>query len=271
MFEYDNEFTMYLEPEGNLIDFSYALSKKESRRTPVKKVIVSEKVAIIEQYAFSSYSEMEEIELPSSISYIGTSAFEYCSNLKRIEIPYGVEEIQESTFNGCDKLEEVVIPSSVSEIRSYAFWACYKLKEIVLPEGIQTIDGGAFGECYRLKQVLIPSTLTSVATNIFINCGNLEKIFVPAKVWHNKQIIDKLTMKTNAELVLVSESEALNMLMKSNISKKTSVQKTNETCTAKPEAVKQTTSIKSYSGVMKASMITHRKKQAKGYFGYLKK
>lgn len=271
MAEYDNEFTMYLEPEGNCIYYDYVDIKKESIRTSAKKVIVSEKVTIIEECAFSYYREMEEIELPSSICWIGERAFEACSNLKRIEIPYGVEEIPAATFSGCYKLEEVVIPSSVSEIGCYAFWACYELKEIVLPEGIRTIAAGAFCECTSLKQVLISSTLTILGEDVFRHCDNLEKIFVPAKVWQNKQIIDRLTMETNAELVLVSESEALNMLMKSNISKKTSVQKTNETCTAKPETVKQTTSIKSYSGVMKASMITHRKKQAKGYFGYLKK
>lgn len=68
-----------------------------------------------------AYSDVEKVDLGSTVQHIGIGA-----------------------FRGCKKLTEVVVPDSVKYIRSGAFKECKKLKSIKLGSGIIQVDKEAF-------------------------------------------------------------------------------------------------------------------------------
>ena len=70
-----------------------------------KKVIISEGVSEIEDYAFYWYDEIEEIVLPETMRSIGKNAFELCSNLKTINLPSNIQYIGEDCFSRCENVQ----------------------------------------------------------------------------------------------------------------------------------------------------------------------
>ena len=54
----------------------------------IKNVIIEEGIEVIKDYAFSNCMYLENIELASTITYLGKFAFYYCYNLNKINILY---------------------------------------------------------------------------------------------------------------------------------------------------------------------------------------
>mgnify|MGYP004632374537 FL=1 len=95
-------------------------------------VVVPEGVTSIGDHAFM-YSNMESIELPSTLTSIGYCAFSDCKNLKRLVIPDEVNEISYGAFSGCENLEYIYVPSTVkSLLTGDKFSHCKHLKKIII-------------------------------------------------------------------------------------------------------------------------------------------
>lgn len=95
-------------------------------------VVVPEGVTAIGDHAFM-HSNMESIELPSTLTSIGYCAFSDCRNLKRLVIPDGVTEISYGAFSGCENLEYVSVPSTVrSLLTDDKFSHCTSLRKIII-------------------------------------------------------------------------------------------------------------------------------------------
>ena len=77
-------------------------------------------VTEIGEYAFQNCSNLQSIELPSTIKIIDWFAFS-STGLKHLEIPNGVEYIHQWFFYNCKYLESVSIPESVKRILPHAF------------------------------------------------------------------------------------------------------------------------------------------------------
>ena len=88
---------------------------------------------------------------------IDSYAFSSCTDLTQIEIPKSVTTINEFTFSRCDGLTHVVIPDNVSEIRKHAFLGCARLSSIKLPQGVR-IWPHAFYGCTALKEIKLKET-----------------------------------------------------------------------------------------------------------------
>ena len=108
-------------------------------------------VTCIAERAFED-SEMEEITIPASVTYIGEEAFKGCAKLKRIIIEERGADliISDYAFRECTSLETINIPARVKEIGKYAFFNCDSLQEIHVDpnnedysnrNGDQTTDG----------------------------------------------------------------------------------------------------------------------------------
>ena len=82
----------------------------------VQTQVVPEGVEELENYAFTGFSQAEEIELPSTLKVIGISCFSDCDNIKTIEIPNSIETIEGYAFNLCDALETVTIDKEQGSI-----------------------------------------------------------------------------------------------------------------------------------------------------------
>ncbi len=116
------------------------------------------------------------------ITKIGTEAFFECSNLDSIEIPSSVITIEQSAFDRCNNLKKVTMSGSVTSIGSWAFDACSALTSIVIPNSVTTIGAGAFNGCNNLTSVTIGSSVTSIKSEAFAGCKGLTSIEIPNSV-----------------------------------------------------------------------------------------
>ena len=80
-----------------------------------------------EGYFFAYCTELEEIEFPPSLKYLGQNAFYGCKNLKRVRFNDGLMVIDKDAFNYCTNLKEVTLPYSLQEIGWHNFSCTEKI------------------------------------------------------------------------------------------------------------------------------------------------
>lgn len=76
---------------------------------------------------FAYCTELEEIEFPPSLKYLGQNAFYGCKNLKRVRFNDGLMVIDKDAFNYCTNLKEVTLPYSLQEIGWHNFSCTEKI------------------------------------------------------------------------------------------------------------------------------------------------
>ncbi|ENZ33606.1 MULTISPECIES: leucine-rich repeat protein [Clostridium] len=79
------------------------------------------KVTIIEDGAFERNNNIEKIILSNKLKEIGQYAFYGCENLSSIQLPESLKSIGSSAFDGCKKISDIYIPYSVSQIGTNVF------------------------------------------------------------------------------------------------------------------------------------------------------
>ena len=181
-------------------------AKSNSANELVKKVIISEGVTRIDNYAFSGCRKLTEITIPNSVTRIGYGAFSFCGGLTNINIPDSVTNIEDSAFSGCTGLTNITIPDSVTHIGYDAFddtaWynnqpdgvvcagkIAYKYKgtmpydaRVEIQEGVTIIGEGLFEGCSELTEVVIPDSVTTIQGNAFWRCTRLMNVVIPDSV-----------------------------------------------------------------------------------------
>ena len=123
----------------------------------IKKIVLPNSVRTIENDAFSKSKDLEEIELPSSLTEIGEYAFA-SSPLKSILIPEGVKNIGKGCFWRCRKIEEVSLPSTLKKVSTRCFEECFNLRKVTLTDGIKEIDEEAF-KATGIASIAIPASI----------------------------------------------------------------------------------------------------------------
>ena len=113
-------------------------------RTDIKKVIVSEGITDVSDYAFRGCSGLVEAELADSVTDIGYYAFQSCNALKKVNFPEGLTLISAGAFSGCTGLSEVRLSSTVTKVGKEAFINT-GLKRVSIPPNVTTIVTRAFG------------------------------------------------------------------------------------------------------------------------------
>lgn len=86
----------------------------------VTKVVLTNSITNIGDYAFSHCKSLTSVTIPSSITNISRGAFVYCSSLTTVTIPNSITNIGDSAFYGCTSLTSLMIPRSVTFIGSKA-------------------------------------------------------------------------------------------------------------------------------------------------------
>lgn len=115
----------------------------------LRRIILPDGVKRIEEGAFAYCINLEEINIPSSLQYLGTYAFSDCVSLKTdpLIFPEGFERFGQLVFSDCSSLTgKVVLPSTIKEIDDGAFFRS-KITSINLPEGLERIGLAAFYAC----------------------------------------------------------------------------------------------------------------------------
>lgn len=169
-------------------------------------------VTVLGERVFSECIDIENIDLPETITHINDSAFNQCEKLKELYIPKSVEYMNPEAICCCFALEninvdennayyasengvlfdkdktvlyrypagktatEYSIPDGVKTIYEFAFDMYTPLEYINIPDSMQTIKEGAFVYCTRLKELVVPDGVTSVGNYFALYCLSLESL-----------------------------------------------------------------------------------------------
>lgn len=145
-------------------------------RNVIKSVSFVDGVTAIEKNAFRNCFNIESIELPRTLEFIGPWAFASCSKLKNIEIPGSVTYIGTYAFSGCVALEEIVIPPKVTVVSERAFANCNALESVEIMNGETSVCDEVFMRCKVLKNVTIPEN-ANIHSQAFYWCENIENVY----------------------------------------------------------------------------------------------
>lgn len=151
---------------------------------PTRRTITSFKVPYwyktIEKDAFSACINLEKVELPEGLLYIGVSAFEECIALKEINFPWSLECIDDFAFRGCSKLsfKKLILPGNLLYIGRGTFEDCPEIYQVCFPENIEVIEDGAFCHCQNLRKVKFESGKDTMA---YLGYGAFQRC---RKIWH---------------------------------------------------------------------------------------
>lgn len=103
--EFDTESgTLTISGKGEMFDGYQIAATPFMDMKGLKKLVITDGVTNISNFAFSYCRELTSVTLPGSITGIGTSGFAGCSALTEIVLPDSVTEIDETAFSGCEKL-----------------------------------------------------------------------------------------------------------------------------------------------------------------------
>lgn len=144
----------------------------------LKEVNLPSSVKYLGKSAFYDTQSLEQLDIPSSCTEIGSNCF-YYSGLTYIKIPDGVTELKGEMFANCNNLETVDLPQTLSNFDKKAFYGCSKLKAINIPNGITEISSECFSYCISLSEVVFPNTLKRINSKAFLNCSSLKRICIP--------------------------------------------------------------------------------------------
>lgn len=110
--------TLTISGYGAMYDFTTDVTQgSDQLPTPffenkeIKKIVIKEGVTTVGDFAFTSCTEVTEIELPKTLTSIGEQPFFNCSVLNRFVLPEGVESISDSALSGLPELKELEIRS----------------------------------------------------------------------------------------------------------------------------------------------------------------
>lgn len=128
------------------------------------KFVVPDDVAVILDSAFSSCTMLTEVQLPSSLWWIGGASFRFCSSLEKINIPENVTSIGQRAFEGCVLLSNIELPQKLEYIQKYAFNGCFGLTSLTIPKSVKYIGEYAFNGCTSLKFIYIEPDSVEIAS-----------------------------------------------------------------------------------------------------------
>ncbi|WP_230327830.1 leucine-rich repeat domain-containing protein [Bacteroides cellulosilyticus] len=118
--------------------------------------------------SFARCVNLQEIELPSTLLWIGPKAFSYCIKLTSISIPEGVEAMGSYTFNKCI-IQEINLPAALTSIGRYALNSS-RINNLTIPAKVTSIGEEAFSNG-TYDQVVIPSNVTSIGNSAFYSAN----------------------------------------------------------------------------------------------------
>ncbi len=140
---------------------------------------------------YGASSTLVTVSLPStymyrSVAYIGESAFTNYTNLLNVSIPSSVISIGSNAFDGCSALTTI----SVNESNTYLYVSdntVYSIDNTILykhflytdssfsiPDTVTTLVGGAFYGCSNISLIILPENMSAIGSKTFYNCSSLE-------------------------------------------------------------------------------------------------
>ena len=118
--------------------------------TALSSVRMESLVCRISDSRFAGCTMLTHFEIPASIQEIGALAFSQ-SGLQEIEIPSGVTFVGGGAFGECKSLESVTIVSSAIEFQKHSYVACNGNPSVCYPGTKSVLSGGEWYDCYAFR------------------------------------------------------------------------------------------------------------------------
>ena len=152
---------------------------------------------------------VKRVVINEGITEIGDGAFIYNWNLEEIDLPTSLTRIGVLALAGCSSLYAISIPTNVTDIGQLAFRDDTSLSYLILPE-IDTIRMGMFIDCPALESITIPSSVTSIENQAFDCCGALKAVYFlgTKEQWSKISIGRDNTDLTSATIPYIDTSAA---------------------------------------------------------------
>ncbi|MBQ0154363.1 MAG: leucine-rich repeat domain-containing protein [Bacteroidales bacterium] len=133
--------------EANPLHYSHKLFVQN---TPLTKLVLSNDIQNVTNYAFQDCNSLECIYVNDSIDSIETMAFANCTQLKNIHFSKGVRYIGDKAFVNCAQLKRIHLSGNVQYIGNDVFANCTQLKNVHFPKNVQDIGKDIFKGCTNL-------------------------------------------------------------------------------------------------------------------------
>ena len=207
----DSTRTLTISGTGQMEDYSHNGQPWVNYRSSgsgldIMRVVISDGVTRIGNYAFQFCSYMDSIILPANVTSIGNDAFWGCHDLTNITIPNSVISIGDGAFLDSG-LTSVTIPNGVTGIGDSAFADCKNLAKVIIPESVTSIGWGAFESCESLTSVgpigsgcnIEFGWTTKIPDSVFLGNDNLTSVTIPESIISiGNQAFDECNGLTNA-------------------------------------------------------------------------
>ena len=165
--------TLTITGEGEMYDEYQLAATPFYDISGLKKLIISDGITNISDFAFSQCKTLTEVTLPESITSIGTCGFGFCSALIDIVLPDSLTIIGQGAFDNCSALKTITIPNGVTSIGENAFNGCTALTSITIPESVTKIGANTFRSCTALTEITVPDSVTEIDASAFEDCDNV--------------------------------------------------------------------------------------------------
>ncbi|WP_028510368.1 leucine-rich repeat protein [Ruminococcus sp. NK3A76] len=173
--EYTSGFWRFTKNKDNTIYISGYTGFDSSITIPA--TLEDLKVVGIGNNAFEDNKNLEEVIIPSNVTYIGYRAFKN-SSITKITIPatvktFGNDWGRYETFEKCANLKTVVF--NAGDIQEDMFYDCTALTTVTLGSTTKMIDHNAFYNCTSLKTINL-NNVTSIGMEAFYGDTALETV-----------------------------------------------------------------------------------------------
>lgn len=121
------------------------------------------------------------LKIPDFVNIIGYRAFSSHTQLLNVDLPNNIEKIGELAFYNCSNLESIEIPKTVTSIGYKAFAKCSSLKKIEFNGNNLSLDGHVFEECQGLEEITFNVDTLDISIGQFMGCNNLKKVILNCK------------------------------------------------------------------------------------------
>ena len=146
----------------------------------MQTITLNEGLESIEGGVFYECRSLESVKLPNSVEKIGYMAFSF-SGINSVNIPNSLTYIESRSFDNCYKLKAVTIPSGVTSIGTMAFYHCTSLSSITIPSTVNSIGGLCFSGCESLLNVYCyNNNVPKISNNTFDNWITEATLHIPA-------------------------------------------------------------------------------------------
>lgn len=173
--------------------------------TNLRTIILNEGVTEIPDYCFFNAENCTNLQLPSTLEYIGDYALCYLENITTITLPEGMRKLGQGALSSCSRLSTVNFNDQCREVGAQCFATCESLRSIdlnkverlgrlafqgcsnlsqVKMDHVRYMERAPFFNCRGLETIDLPETLEYMEPVTFMLCTNLNSLTLPANVSH---------------------------------------------------------------------------------------